>query len=119
MIVLNSRKVHCPACPCTLGTDPKQAYIYDPSYDPEGAPQDGRRALQSIPFVGHRAYKMLKAIRTGRQLAVDAVYIGGRGNTRGDSRKMSLKWVRGLVEEMVTSEQWDISQVEWEQVNNS
>jgi hypothetical protein len=62
---------------------------------------------------------MLREIRTRRNLAIDAVYIGGGGNREGDCRKMSLAWVRGIVEEMVTQGQWDATQIDWEQVNNS
>jgi hypothetical protein len=62
---------------------------------------------------------MLREIRTRRQLAIDAVYIGGGGNVGGDYRKMNLQWIRGLVGEMVTTQRWDTRQVEWERVNNS
>ena len=80
---------------------------------------DRRRALRSIPLVGTRAHKMLREIRTRRHLAIDAVYIGGGGNEEGLCRRMSLGWIRSIVEEMVTKEQWDTTQIEWEQVNNS
>lgn len=97
-----------------------QAYIYDPSYAADEAPANNqRRALRSIPMVGTKAHKMLREIRTRRNLAIDAVYIGGGGNVQGDCRKMSLKWIRGVVEEMVTTEDWDTWQVSWELVNNS
>lgn len=62
---------------------------------------------------------MLREIRTRRNLAIDAVYIGGGGNEQGDCRKMSLQWIRGVVEEMVTTEDWDKRQIRWERVNNS
>lgn len=69
--------------------------------------------------MGTKALKMLQALRNSRHLGIDEVYIGGGGNTTGECRRMSLQWIRGLVTEMVTTEQWDKGQIRWERVNNS
>jgi hypothetical protein len=62
---------------------------------------------------------MIAEIQSKQKLAISNVYVGGGGNIEGDSRKMSLKWIRGLVEDMITNEKWNVAEVAWEEVNNS
>jgi hypothetical protein len=62
---------------------------------------------------------MITEIKGKQKLAITNVFVGGGGNTQGDCRKMSLKWVRGRVEEMVTNEKWNMKALAWEEVNNS
>jgi hypothetical protein len=120
VIVLNRRSVSWTPRGRHSASNLSQAYIYDPSYAADNGPASSqRRALRSIPLVGTKAHKILREIRTRRNLAIDAVYIGGGGNEQGDCRKMSLQWIRGVVEDMVTTEDWDTQQICWELVNNS
>lgn len=58
---------------------------------------------------------MLRELWNKRNLRIDELYIRGGGNEVGDCRKMSLQWIRGLVEEIVTNGQWDVDQFNWAQ----
>jgi hypothetical protein len=62
---------------------------------------------------------MIAEIKSKQGLAITNVFIGGGGNTEGHCRKMSLNWVRGRVEEMMTNEKWNMKALAWEEVNNS
>ena len=97
------------------GNTDSQVYVYDPSYEAPPSPTT-RRNLKSLPLVGAKAYKMITELRNKRGLAIEEVFVGGGGNLEGDCRKMSLQWIRGGVEQMVTAEDWK-QRVEWERVN--
>lgn len=122
VLVLDQKKARNGFYPSPLAcikglTATSQVYIYDPSYVHEPPPAlMTRRNLKTLPLIGPKAYKMIKAIKQSRNLSVTHVFVGGGGNEEGDCRKMSLRWIRQRVEERVTTEEWVLA-VEWEQVN--
>lgn len=63
-----------------------------------------------------KAYKAISELKKARKLAVEKVFVGGGGNAAGQCREMSLRWIRQGVEQMVTTEKWELG-VQWERVN--
>jgi hypothetical protein len=99
----------------------QNAYIYDPSYTFEAPSPNRKRKLKELPFVGTKSFKFLSAVKT--RLAIKKVWIGGGGNEEGHCRKMSLAFVRRVVEELAQGGgNIDIAKlggIKWEEVNNS
>jgi len=79
-------------------------YIYDPSWDWDATPSGTRlncatmlaRAKQLRDKILDK--KTAKTTRNGRKskkrvLAVEAIWVGGGGNTGSDCRVMALRWI--------------------------
>ena len=45
---------------------------------------------------------MVRALWQKRNLVIDEAWVGGGGNVTGECRAMSLGWLRGVVEDLVT-----------------